>query len=109
MVNWDISRGDVIMCDLGIRDGSVQSGIRPCVVVSNDVGNTYSNIYIVVPLTTKHKTNLPTHVELTTDSYALCEQCTTISGQQILRKKSKIENDKMENINQALKVALSLY
>ena len=108
MVNWDISRGDVIMCDLGIRDGSVQSGIRPCVVVSNDIGNTYSTIYIVVPLTTKHKNNLPTHVELDVDSYALCEQCTTISDQQILRKKNKIGIEKMKSINDALKVALDL-
>ena len=46
MTKWEIKRGDIIMCDLGKREGSVQSGIRPCVVVSNNYGNKYSNILL---------------------------------------------------------------
>lgn len=108
MIKWDIKRGDIIMCDLGINEGSVQSGIRPCVVVSNDYGNTYSNVYIVVPLTTKHKTEIPTHVQLDTNSFALCEQVTTVSEQQVLRKKSKTTDKVMKEISFALKVAMDL-
>lgn len=87
----------------------MQSGIRPCVVVSNNYGNTYSNIYIVVPLTTKHKTAIPTHVEIEVNSYALCEQVTTVSEQQILRKKGFVNEFIMEKINKALMIAIGLH
>ena len=108
-MKWDIKRGDIIMCDLGMHSGSVQSGIRPCVVVSNDTGNKYSTIYTVVPLTTKLKHDLPTHVCLAPNSYALCEQCTTISEQQVLRTKREcIGVDQMKQIDNALCVALDL-
>ena len=108
MTKWDIKRGDIIMCDLGLRSGSVQSGIRPCVVVSNDVGNTFSNVYIVVPLTTKFKSDIPTHVKIAENSFALCEQVTTVSEQQVLRKKSFVSMNIMELISNALRVAMSL-
>lgn len=109
MSSWDIKRGDIIYCDLGLHSGSVQSGIRPCVVVSNDTGNMYSTIYIVVPLTTKHKTEIPTHVELEKNSFALCEQCTTISEQQVLRTTNKsVSQDIMIEIENALRVAMDL-
>lgn len=108
MSSWNIKRGDIIMCDLGMHGGSVQSGIRPCLVVSNDIGNTYSNIYIVVPLTTKYKKDLPTHVCLAENSYALCEQCTTVGDQQVLRIKNHISEKIMEEIDNALRVALDL-
>lgn len=109
MTKWEVKRGDVIFCDLGIRTGSVQSGIRPCIVVSNDYGNTYSSTYIVVPLTTKHKPILPTHVEIEENSYALCEQVTTVSEQQILRKKNySVDMKIMKKINNALRISMGL-
>ena len=108
MAEWNIKRGDIIMCDLGMREGSVQSGIRPCVVVSNDIGNAFSNVYIVVPLTTKHKTNLPTHVEMAENSLALCEQVTTVSEQQVFRKKGSIEISTIKKIDEALRTAMNL-
>ena len=108
MTKWEIKRGDIIMCDLGKREGSVQSGIRPCVVVSNDYGNKYSNVYIVVPLTTKHKTEIPTHVEIAENSLALCEQITTVSEQQVLRIKGCVSSEIINEIEEALIVALDL-
>lgn len=108
MTKWEIKRGDIIMCDLGKREGSVQSGIRPCVVVSNNYGNKYSSVYIVVPLTTKHKTEIPTHVEVAENSLALCEQITTVSEQQVLRVKEPVSQEVINNIEQALIVALDL-
>ena len=108
MTKWDIKRGDIIYCDLGIRNGSVQSGIRPCVVVSNNINNIYSNVYIVVPLTSQRKKDLPTHVEIADSSYALCEQVTTVSEQQILRKKNYINIVVQNKIDDALRVAMDL-
>lgn len=108
MIKWDIKRGDIIYCDLGIRNGSVQSGIRPCVVVSNDTNNIYSTVYIVVPLTSQHKKNIPTHVEIADNSYALCEQVTTVSEQQILRKKNYVNIVVQNKIDDALKIAMGL-
>lgn len=109
MKKWDIRRSEIIMCDLGDRGGSVQAGIRPCVVVSNDYGNIYSSIYTVIPLTTKHKTDLPTHVELAENSYALCEQITTISEQRVLRTKNCFVSAEMMNkIENGIRVALNI-
>lgn len=106
---WDIKRGEIIYCDLGSTVGSVQSGIRPCVVVSNDKGNLHSNIYTVVPLTSRHKTYLPTHVGLSSGSTALCEQTTTISEKQILRKKNcSVDKADMQRIAKGIKIALDL-
>lgn len=108
-MKWEIKRGDIIMCDLGIREGSVQSGIRPCAVVSNDQGNANSSVYIVVPLTSQHKKYLPTHVEVAENSYALCEQVTTVSEQQVLRKKKDfITEEKQSAIDRALRIAMDL-
>lgn len=108
MSKWEIKRGEIIYCDLGMRMGSVQSGIRPCIVVSNNIGNIYSTVYTVVPLTSQRKTYLPTHVVLSSGSTALCEQCTTVSEKQVLRKKSKLEKADMQKIDEGLKVALDL-
>ena len=86
-----------------------ESGIRPCTVVSNDQGNANSSVYIVVPLTSQHKKYLPTHVEVAENSYALCEQVTTVSEQQVLRKKKEcITEEKQNAIDRALKVAMDL-
>lgn len=60
--NWMYKRGDVYMMDLNPYSGSEQGGIRPAIVVQNDDGNFYSNVLLVVPLTTQiKKRNMPTH------------------------------------------------
>ena len=60
--NWMYKRGDVYMMDLNPYSGSEQGGIRPAIVVQNDDGNFYSNVLLVVPLTTQIKMrNMPTH------------------------------------------------
>lgn len=48
-----IKRGDIVLVDLGIHENSIQSGIRPCVIVSNDKANRYSPVFTVVPLTSR--------------------------------------------------------
>ena len=60
--NWMYKRGDFYMMDLNPYSGSEQGGIRPAIVVQNDDGNFYSNVLLVVPLTTQiKKRNMPTH------------------------------------------------
>lgn len=109
MSKWSIRRSEIIYCDLGIRPGSVQSGIRPCVVVSNDIGNSHSTVYTVVPLTSQQKNYLPTHVSLSCGSTALCEQCTTVSEKQVLRKRGdSLGKGDMRGIDNGLRIALDL-
>ena len=88
-------QGDVFFADLGPAVGSEQGGIRPVVIMQNDVGNRHSYTVTVVPLTSKQKPNrMPTHTlievdennGLKFDSLALGEQITTISISKIGRK-----------------------
>lgn len=77
--NWMYKRGDVYMMDLNPYSGSEQGGIRPAIVVQNDDGNFYSNVLLVVPLTTQiKKRNMPTHFILhnrflSAPSMVICE------------------------------------
>ena len=77
--NWMYKRGDVYMMDLNPYSGSEQGGIRPAIVVQNDDGNFYSNVLLVVPLTTQiKKRNMPTHFILhnrflSAPSMAICD------------------------------------
>lgn len=77
--NWMYKRGDVYMMDLNPYSGSEQGGIRPAIVVQNDDGNFYSNVLLVVPLTTQiKKRNMPMHFVLhnrflSAPSMAICE------------------------------------
>lgn len=77
--NWMYKHGDVYMMDLNPYSGSEQGGIRPAIVVQNDDGNFYSNVLLVVPLTTQiKKRNMPTHFILhnrflSAPSMAICE------------------------------------
>lgn len=114
----DIKRGDVVYCSLGIETGrSIQGGDRPVVVVSNDMNNKHSTVFTGVPLTTRVKRRLPTHVKvvakensgLTEDSTALCEQVTVLSYDCILNEKYGKLNDKvMAKITKALQVQLGM-
>lgn len=103
-----------------IGGGSIQSGYRPCVVVQNDVGNRFSSICLVVPVTScVTKTNLPTHViydhlnshgEVVTN-IALCEQIFTVQMKDLSRPKNgdgKIDAETMTRIDEALKISLGL-
>ena len=108
----DIRRYDIVQVDLGKADlgqviGSEQGGIRPVLVVQNDIGNKFSNTTIVIPLSSRLKSlNQPTHTlirksvdnGLKTDSVLLGEQMRVISSQRIIKKIGTItdENEQKE-------------
>ena len=84
--NLEITRGTIVMVDLPTGNNSVQGGTRPAVVLSNDKGNKFSPVLIIVPLTSKVKKYMPTHhtIEpsmingITKTRIALAEQIITI-------------------------------
>lgn len=114
----EIKRGDIIIVDLGQHETSVQSGIRPCVVMSNDLANRHSPVITVVPLTSKirKKQYLPTHVFLNSykntglgcHSLALCEQITSVAFSDVLEVAGRVSGRKLAEIGHAVKVQCGL-
>lgn len=110
-----INRGDIYIVNLThIATENIQTGIRPCVIVSNNNCNKYSPVVSIVPLTTKHtKAKLPTHVNIKAnkvtciqkDSIALCEQIISVPKKYILEKRGHIETNE---IDKAIMIQLSL-
>ena len=106
-------KGDVFYADLNNTLGSIQRGIRPVVVVSNNYFNNHSEAVTVVPLSTNMNKIFSTHVVieekcLKKKSKALCEQVMTISKLQVLQNIGSISEQMMNEINRGLKIQLSL-
>jgi len=92
-------------------NGNEQSGGRPAIVVSNDIGNVHSPIIEVVYLTTKEKKPLPTHVEINSaakPSVALCEQIETVYKGRIGRYVGEISENELKWLNKALAVSIGI-
>lgn len=104
------------MADLSPVVGSEQGGVRPVLVVQNDVGNKYSPTVIVLAITSKlHKAKIPTHIEITSkesglplDSVVLAEQIRTIDKSRLKSKVSRLSTRKMFEIDQSIIVSLGL-
>ena len=111
-----IKRGDIYYADLRPVVGSEQGGVRPVLVIQNDVGNRHSPTVICAAITSRmNKAKLPTHVELMAgrslmakDSVILLEQLRTIDKQRLREKICHIDEELQERVNQALKVSLAL-
>ena len=115
----DIKRGDILYIDLGQHaNSSVQSGMRPCIVMSNNVNNRYSTTLCVCPFSGKIKEN-PVHVKVKPsdvkgyflkDSDCLAEQITTVDKKQIVSKVGHIPEDSevMRAINKAVFIQLEI-
>lgn len=103
-----ILRGEVYNCDLGDREGSVQGGYRPVVVVQNNYGNMNSDTVIVAPVTSKDKPILPTHFSIVLDkkSIVLCEQIQTIPKSKLSKKIYYLSKEEMINLDHALRISL---
>ena len=111
-----IRRGDIYYADLRPVIGSEQGGVRPVLVIQNDIGNKHSPTVICAAITSKmNKAKLPTHVELNTrrcamvkDSVILLEQLRTIDKQRLKEKICHIDGGLLQEVDRALKVSLEL-
>lgn len=109
-------RGDIYYADLRPVIGSEQGGIRPVLIVQNDVGNRHSPTIICAAITSKmNKANLPTHIELSAgkydmvkDSVILLEQLRTIDKQRLKDKVCHLDDDIMRKVNRGLMISLEL-
>lgn len=115
-MKYAIKQGEIYLTDLNGYIGSEQSGVRPVVIVQNDIGNAHSPTTVIVPLTSKHKPSLPTHTLLTPsdcgvreNSTALCEQMRVIDKSRLKKWLGKVENaKKLQEINKSLMALIGL-
>ena len=111
----EIKRGDIYKADLSPVVGSEQGGIRPVVIVQNDMGNRYSPTIIVVPITTRlNKKNLPTHTKLNNsnllkESIALMEQIRTIDKSRLIEFIGILNESEMNRITEALRISIDVW
>ena len=111
-----IKRGDVYYADLRPVVGSEQGGVRPVLIIQNDIGNRHSPTVICAAITSKmNKAKLPTHVELNArqcdmvrDSVILLEQLRTIDKQRLREKICHIDGEMQDRVDEALRVSLEL-
>lgn len=112
-----IRRGDVYYADLRPVVGSEQGGIRPVLIVQNDVGNRHSPTVICAAITSRmNKAKLPTHVELDSgrydmvkDSVILLEQLRTIDKTRLKDKVCHLDGEILGKVDRALEISLELY
>ena len=112
-----IRRGDIYYADLRPVVGSEQGGIRPVLIVQNDMGNKHSPTVICAAITSQmHKAKLPTHVELdchkceiVKDSVVLLEQIRTIDKRRLKDKVCHLDNEILFKVDKALEISLELY
>lgn len=116
MVKMFIKRGDIFYADLSPVIGSEQGGVRPVLIVQNDVGNKHSPTVIAAAITSQiGKARLPTHISidavnygLTKDSVVLLEQIRTIDKKRLKDKMGHLDDDVMQQVNNAINVSFGL-
>lgn len=109
----DVKRGEIYYADLSPVVGSEQGGVRPVLVIQNDVGNKYSPTVIVCAVTSQMtKAKLPTHVEfasgeagLSRDSVALLEQVRTLDKRRLKARVGEASDGKMRKVERALLIS----
>ena len=112
-----IKRGDIFYADLSPVVGSEQGGIRPVMIIQNDVGNRHSPTVICAAITSKmNKAKLPTHIEIDASKYhlvknsvVLLEQVRTIDKQRLKDFICHVDNKLMARVDDALRVSLELH
>ena len=111
-----VKRGDIYYADLSPVVGSEQGGIRPVLVIQNDMGNKYSPTVIAAAITSQiNKAKMPTHIELAAkdyglnkDSVILLEQIRTIDKRRLREKIGRIDDGLMASVNNALSISFGL-
>jgi len=115
-MGMEIKRGDVVLVNLNPVKGSEQGGIRPCLVIQNNLGNRYSPTTIIAPITSKKfNKEFPTNVSLLKedsgldrDSTALLNQVTTIDKRRIIKRMGFLNEEMMAKVDLALKISLNI-
>jgi mRNA interferase MazF len=111
-----IKRGDIYYADLSPVIGSEQGGVRPVLIVQNDIGNKYSPTVIAAAITSQiNKAKLPTHIEISAqdyglqkDSVILLEQIRTIDKKRLREKIGHLDDELMDKVNEALSISFGL-
>ena len=112
-----IHRGEIYYADLRPVIGSEQGGVRPVLIIQNDIGNRHSPTVICAAITSKmNKAKLPTHVELEAskydlmkDSVVLLEQLRTIDKQRLKDRVCRLDSEILRKVDRALEISLELY
>ncbi|MBO5930459.1 MAG: type II toxin-antitoxin system PemK/MazF family toxin [Clostridia bacterium] len=111
-----VKRGDIFYADLSPVVGSEQGGVRPVLVVQNDIGNKFSPTVIVAAITSQiNKAKLPTHIEicandfgLAKDSVILLEQVRTIDKKRLREKIGKLDDAQMDRVSEAMAISFGI-
>jgi len=111
-----IKRGDIYYADLSPVIGSEQGGLRPVLIIQNDIGNKYSPTVIAAAITSQiNKTKLPTHIELYAENFGLAknsvillEQIRTIDKRRLKEKMGHLDDGLMSSVNNAISVSFGL-
>jgi len=111
-----IKRGDIYYADLSPVVGSEQGGVRPVLIIQNDIGNKYSPTVIATAITSQiNKAKMPTHIELdaneyglSKDSVVLAEQIRTIDKKRLKEKIGHLDDKLMTKVNAALEISFGL-
>lgn len=110
-----IRRGEIYWAELSPVVGSEQGGLRPVLILQNDIGNEYSPTVLATVLTKQQKKKLPTHVfldkhkyRLPEDSWALLEQIRTLDKWRVQSKISRLDDKKLQEVDTALKISLGI-
>jgi mRNA interferase MazF len=112
----EVKRGYIFFADLSPVVGSEQGGVRPVLIIQNDVGNRYSPTVIVAAITSQiDKAKLPTHIEVSAAEYnldrnsvILLEQIRTIDKQRLQKKVTELDEKIMQRIDESLRISLGL-
>ena len=111
-----VKRGDIYYADLSPVVGSEQGGLRPVLIIQNDIGNRYSPTVIAAAITRRlGKSRLPTHIDiyaeragLTKNSVVLLEQIRTIDKRRLKEKMGHLDDDTMRTVNNAIQISFGL-
>lgn len=112
----NVKRGDIFYADLSPVVGSEQGGVRPVLIIQNDVGNRHSPTVICAAITSQiNKAKLPTHIELDSkryslikDSVVLLEQVRTIDKARLKEKIAHLEQKAMDKVDKSLQISIGL-
>lgn len=116
-ISLDIKRGDLYYADLSPVVGSEQGGVRPVLIIQNNIGNKYSPTVIIAAITSQiNKAKLPTHIEISANEYGLnkdsvilLEQIRTIDKKRLRERIGYLDENMMVKVDNSLQISLGLF